>query len=115
MKVLPLGDEVADALRPSAVSALRAAVSQDLRIVLTFIKYAENMAHLTTSKGARLTRLTNTDVSDFYYGTTVTGVLMRPIDDRGSHLAIDGTRTSLSTVYSVAILAVGLSLKDAIE
>lgn len=114
MKVLPLGDQVADALRPSAVAALSAAVSQDLRIVLTFIKYAENMAHLTTSRGTRLTRLTNTDVSDFYYGTTAAGVLMRAIDDQGSPLVVDGAETSLSAVYAVAILAVGLSLKDAI-
>ena len=113
MKVLPLGDHVADALRPSAVATLGAASSHDLRIVLTFIKYAETMAHLMTSKGTKLTRLTNTDAPDYHYGTTATGVLLRPIDERGKHLAIDDTRTGLSTVYAVAILAVGLSLKEA--
>lgn len=115
MKVLTLGDHIADALKPSAVAALGAAVSHDLRIVLTFIKYAENMAHLMTPKGTKLTRLTNTDASDYHYGTTATGVLIRPIDEHGLHLAIDDTRTSLSTVYSVAILAVGPSLKEVIK
>ena len=115
MKVLPLGDHVANALKPSAVTALGAAISHDLRVVLTFIKYAENMAQLMTTKSTNLTVLANTDTADFHYGTPATGVLLRPIDEHGNHLATDGTRTSLSTVYSVAILAVGLSLKEALK
>jgi hypothetical protein len=114
MKVLPLGD-AADALKPSSVIALGAAGSYDLRIVLTIIKYAENMAHLMAPRSTTLTRLANADTSDFHYGTPATGVLLRPIDEHGQHLATDGTRTSLSTVYSVAILAVGLSLKEALK
>lgn len=113
MDVLPLGDGVADALEPSAVAAHGGVVSHDLRIILTFIKYAANMAHLTTTKGTKLTLLTRTDNPDFHYGTNATGVLLRPVNELGKHLNIDGTRTSLSTVYSVAILAVGLSLKEA--
>lgn len=115
MKVLALDDHVADALKPSAVASLGEEVSDDLRIVLTFIKYAENMAHLVTPKGTNLTRLTNNGASDYHYGTTATGVLLRPIDEHGKHLAIDDSKASLSTVHSVAILAVGLSLKEATE
>ncbi|HZW44386.1 MAG TPA: hypothetical protein VFF32_08360 [Dermatophilaceae bacterium] len=113
MNVLPLGDGVADALEPSAVAAHGGVVSRDLRILLTFVKFAGNMAHLTTSKGTKLTVLANADPADFHYGTPAAGVLLRPIDDLGKHLKTDGTRHSLSTVYSVAILAVGLSLKEA--
>ncbi|CAN5328047.1 hypothetical protein BH09ACT10_BH09ACT10_16810 [soil metagenome] len=113
MIVLPLGDGVADALEPSAVTARGGVISRDLRILLTFIKFAGNLAHLTTSKGAKLTLLTNAGAPDFHYGTTATGVLLRPIDELGKHLNTDGTPHSLSTVYSVAILAVGLSLKEA--
>lgn len=113
MNVLPLGDGVARAIEPSAVAAHGGVISHDLRILLTFIKFAGNMAHLTTSKGIKLTRLANTDPAEFHYGTPATGVLLRPIDELGNHLKTDGTRHSLSAVYSVAILAVGLSLKEA--
>lgn len=113
MNVLPLGDGVADAIKPSAVAAHGGVVSHDLRILLTIIKFAGNMAHLTTSKGTKLTLLANADPADFHYGTPATGVLLRPIDELGKHLKTNGTRHSLSTVYSVAILAVGLSLKEA--
>lgn len=113
INVLPLCDGVADALEPSAVAAHGGVVSHDLRIILTFIKYAANMAHLTTSKGTKLTLLTNADGPDFHYGTTATGVLLRPVNELGNNLNVDGTRTSLSAVYSVAILAVGLSMKEA--
>lgn len=112
LHVLPLGEGVADALHPSAVAARGRVVSHDLRIVLTFIKFAANMAHLTTSKGAKLTLLTNAEASDFHFGTTATGVLLRPVNELGNNLNIDGTRTSLRAVTSVAILAVGLSLKE---
>jgi hypothetical protein len=115
IKVLTLDDEVADALKPSAVAALDAAVSHDLRIVLTFIKYAQHMADLSRSKGTKLIRLSNTHASDYHYGTSATGVLIRPVDENGIHRAVTDTRTSLSTVYSVAILAVGLSLNEAIR
>lgn len=111
--VVPLGDHVADALMPSSVAALDVAASCDLRIVLTLIKFSESMAHLMTPKGTKLTRLPNGATADYHYGTTVTGVLLRPIDEHGNHLITDGTRISLRTVYSVAILAVGLSLKEA--
>lgn len=113
VKVLPLGDHIADAIKPSMIASLEARARSDLRIVLTVIKYAENMAQLMTFRGAGLTRLTNSETSDFHYGTTATGVLIRPIDDHGTQIAVDGTRTSLNTVFSVAILAVGLSLKEA--
>lgn len=115
MKVLPLDEHVVDALKPSAVTTLGTAVSHELRIVLTFIKYAESMAQLMTARSTSLTRLANEDTADFHYGTAVTGVLLRPIDDYGQHIATDGSLTSLGTVYSVAILAVGLSLKEALK
>ena len=113
MNVLPLGNGVADALVPSAVAAHGGAVSHDLRILLTYVKLAGNMAHLTKSKGTRLTLLANAGRADFHYGTPMTGLLLSPIDELGKPLITDGTRHSLSTVYSVAILAVGLSLKEA--
>lgn len=114
MNVLPLGEPVAEAIKPSTIAGLEAEVRDDLRIALTFIKYAESMAHLMTCRGTKLTRLTNSDTSDFHYGTTATGVLLRAIDDQGEQLAVDDTRVSLNTVFSVAILAVGLSLGEAI-
>jgi hypothetical protein len=113
MKVLPLGDHVTEAIKPSALARLETHVRDDLRIALTVIKHAENMAQLMTFRGTRLTRLTNSDASDFHYGTTSTGVVLRPIDDHGTQLAIDHSRSSLSAVFSVAILAVGPSLKEA--
>jgi hypothetical protein len=113
VNVLPLGNGVANALEPSAVAAHGGVVSHDLRILLTFIKFAGNMAHLTTSKGTKLTLLANAGPADFHYGTPATGVLLRPIDELGQHLNTDGTSHSLGTVYSVAILAVGLSLREA--
>lgn len=114
VRVLPASDQVATALHPSAVASLEAAISKDLRIILTFIQHAENMAQLLNPKGARLTRLFDVSAPDYHYGTDATGVLLRPIDDHGSILSTDGTRASLSAVYSVAILTVGLSLKEAL-
>jgi hypothetical protein len=113
LKVLPLGDHVVDALKPSALARLEAQVREDLRIALTLIKHSESMAHLMAFRGTTLTRLTNSDTSDFHYGTTGTGVVLRPIDDQGAQLAVDHSKASLSTVFSVAILAVDLSLKEA--
>lgn len=113
MKVLPLGDHVAEAIKPSALARLEARVSEDLRVALTVIKHAENLAQLMTFRGTTLTQITNSDASDFHYGTSAAGVVLRPIDDQGTHLAVDHSRASLSTVFSVAILAVGLSLKEA--
>ena len=114
MKVLPFSDQVAAALHPSAVASLEATISKDLRIVLTFIQHAEDMAQLLKPRGARLTRLTDVPAPDYHYGTGATGVLLRPIDDRGTRLSTDGSMTSLRAVYSVAILRVGLSLKEAL-
>jgi hypothetical protein len=111
MKVLTLGDHVADAIKPSTIASLEVKVRDDLRIALTLIKHAENLAQLMTFRGTGLTQLTSSDTSDFHYGTTATGVLLRPIDDHGTPLAVDGT--NLNAVFSVAILAVGLSLKEA--
>lgn len=113
MKVLPLGEHTAEAIKPSSLGRLEARVKDDLRITLTVIKHAETMAHLMTFRGTSLTRLTDSDKSDFHYGTNITGVVLRPIDDQGTQLAVDHTRASLSAVFSVAILAVGLSLKEA--
>ena len=113
LRVLSLGDDVVEAIKPSALARLEAQVSDDLRIILTVIKHAKTMAHLTTFRGTTLTRITNSDTSDFHYGTTATGVVLRPIDDQGTQLPVAHSRARLSTVYSVAILAVGLSLKEA--
>jgi hypothetical protein len=113
LKVLSLGDHVVEAIKPSALARLEAQVRDDLRIVLTVIKHAETMAHLTTFRGTALTRISKSDTSDFHYGTTATGVVLRPIDDQGSQIPVERSRACLSTVYSVAILAVGLSLKEA--
>ncbi|WP_133787333.1 hypothetical protein [Kribbella sp. VKM Ac-2571] len=79
------------------------------------IKYAETMVQLAAFRGISLTRLANSDVSDFHYGTDITGVVLRPIDDQGIQLAVDHNSANLSAVFSVAILAVGLSLKEAIR
>ncbi len=111
--MLPLGDHAAEAIRPSALARLEAQIRDDLRIALTLIKHSESMAHLMAFRGITLTRLTNSDMSDFHYGTAATGIVLRPIDDQGTQLAVDHSRASLSTVFSVAILAVGLSLKEA--
>jgi hypothetical protein len=113
VKVLPLGDGVAAALQPTSLARLGDRVRDDLRIALTIIKGAESMAQLMTFRGTHLTRLANSDTSDFHYGTTVTGLVLRPIDDHGTQIAVDHTRAGLSAVFSVAILAVGLSLKEA--
>lgn len=113
MNVLPLDGGVVQALEPSAVAARGGAVSNDLCTILTIIKFARTMAHLTAWKGTTLTHLTDRDPAEFHYGTQTTGVLMRPIDELGRDLCTDGTNDSLSGVYSVAILAVGLSLKEA--
>ncbi|WP_269304723.1 hypothetical protein [Aeromicrobium sp. HA] len=113
MNVLPLGNGVAEALEPSAVAAHGGVVSHDLRILLTYVKLAGNMAHLTKSKGTRLTQLANVGRTEFHFGTPATGLLLSPIDELGKPLHTDGTRHSLSTVFSVAILAVGLPLKEA--
>lgn len=113
MHVLPLGDDVADAIEPSAVAAHGGVVSRDLRILLTYIKFAGDMTHLTTSRGTTLTLIAKAEPADFHFGTPATGVLLRPINELGTHLETDGTRHSLVNVYSVAILSVGLSLKEA--
>lgn len=113
MKVLPFGDGVAEAIRPSSLTCLEGRVRDDLRVILTVIKYAETMAHLMSFRGTSLTRLTIPVPPDFHYGTDITGVVLRPVDDQGTQLAVDHTRASLGAVFSVAILAVGLSLKEA--
>lgn len=113
MKVLPLGGDVAEAIRPSSLVRLEARVKDDLRITLTVLKHAETMAHLMDFRGTSLTRLTSPGATDFHYGTAITGVVLRPVDDQGIQLAVDHTKSSLSAVFSVAILAVGLSLKEA--
>jgi len=113
VKVLPLGDGVAEAIRPSSLTCLEARVRDDLRITLTVIKYAETMAHLMAFRGTSLTRLTIPGASDFHYGTDITGVVLHPVEDQGTQLAVDHTKASLGAVFSVAILAVGLSLKEA--
>jgi hypothetical protein len=113
MKVLALGDHVVDAIKPSSLARLEAQVRNDLRIALTVIKHAETMAQLMAFRGTTLTRITNSGMSDFHFGTKASGLVLRPIDDQGTQLAVDHARASLSTVFSVAILAVDLSLKEA--
>ena len=113
MKVLPVGDHVVEAIKPSTLSRLEAHLRDDLRIALTVIQYAETMAQLMSFRGTTLTRIADSDTSDFHYGTAATGVVLRPIDGQGTQLAVDHSRASLSTVFSVAILAVGQSLKEA--
>ena len=113
MKVLLVGDHVVEAIKPSALARLEAHLRGDLRTALTVIKYAETMAQLMSFRGTTLTRIADSDTSDFHYGTAATGVVLRPIDGQGIQLAVDHSRASLSTVFSVAILAVGQSLKEA--
>lgn len=113
MKVLCLGDDVVEAIKPSVLARLGAQVRDDLRIALTVIKHAETMGQLMAFRGTTLTRIGDSNESDFHYGTTATGVVLRPIDDQGTQLVVDHSRASLSTVFSVAIVAVGLSLKEA--
>lgn len=113
VKVLPLGDRVAEAITPSALTCLDARIRDDLRMTLHLIKHAENLAQLATTRAVALTRLPSKEVSDFHYGTNATGVILRPIDDNGAQIAVGDTAPSLNAVLSVAILAVGLSLKEA--
>lgn len=113
MKVLPLGDHVAEAITPSALARLEDRIRDDLRMALHLIKHAENLAQLATTRAVALTRLPSKEASDFHYGTNATGVILRPIDDNGAKIAVGDTAPSLNAVLSVAILAVGLSLKEA--
>lgn len=113
MRVLPLGDHVAEAIKPSSLGRLEARVKNDLRIALTHIKYAETLSQLMSFRGTTLTRLAGLETSDFHYGTDITGVVLRPIDNHGTQLAVDHTSTSLSAVFSVALVAVGPSLEEA--
>lgn len=115
MKVLPLGDRVTEAIRPSALACHEARIRDDLRMALHLIKHAEDLAQLATTRTVALTRLPSKEASDFHYGTNATGVILRPIDDNGAPIALGDTAPSLSAVLSVAILAVGLSLKEAIN
>jgi len=111
--VLPLGDGVAAAIQPTSLARLGARVRDDLRIILTVVKNAETMAQLMTFRGTQLTRLTDSETSDFHYGTAITGLVIQPVDDHGTQIAVDHTKAGLSAVFSVAILAVELSLKEA--
>ena len=113
MKVLAVGDHVAEAITPSALACLGGRLRADLRMALYLIQHAETMAQLATTKAAGLTRLPNKEAPDFHYGTNATGVVLRPIDDNGAQIAVDHTVASLNAVFSVAILAVGMSLKEA--
>jgi hypothetical protein len=113
VRVLHLDEQVAEAITPVAVARLEACVSDDLRLVLTLIGQADTMAQLRPFRSVGLTRLTHPGPCDFHYGTNVTGVLLRPIDDNGTQIAVDHTAASLSEISSVAIVAVGLSLKEA--
>jgi hypothetical protein len=113
VRVLPLGDHVVDAIRPSSLARLQSRVRDDLRITLTVIKYAETMSQLALFRGTTLTRLADVETSDFHYGTGITGVVLRPIDNNGTQLAVDHASTSLSAVDSVAIVAVGPNLEEA--
>jgi len=113
VKVLPLGDDVVEAIRPTALTRLEGQVRDDLRLALHLIQHAETLAQLATTRAAILTRLPSKEAPDFHYGTTATGVVLRPIDDNGTQIAVDHTAHSLRVVLSVAILAVGLSLKEA--
>jgi hypothetical protein len=113
VRVLPLGDGVGEAILPTSLERLRARVRDDLRIVLTVVKNAETMAQLMAFRGIQLTRLTDSETSDFHYGTAATGLVLQPVDEEGIQMAVDRTMAGLSAVCSVAILAVGLSLKEA--
>lgn len=115
MKVLPLGDGVADAMAPSALACLENRTREDLRMALHLIKHAENLGQLATTRAVALTRLPNKEASDFHYGTSVTGVTLRAIDDNGARIAVGDNAPSLNAVLSVAVLAVGLSLKEATQ
>ena len=115
MKVLPLGDGVAMAITPSALACLDDRIRDDLRMALHLIKHAENLGQLATTRAVALKRLPTNEASDFHYGTTATGVTLRAIDDDGARITVDDTATSLKAVLSVAVLAVGLSLKEASE
>lgn len=84
-------------------------------MALYLIKHAETLAQLATTRAAALTRLPNKEASDFHYGTTATGLVLRAIDDNAARIAADHTAPGLKAVFSVAILAVGLSLKEAIR
>jgi hypothetical protein len=113
VKVLPLGDSVAEAITPSALAGLEDRIRDDLRMALHLIKHAENLGQLATTRAVALTRLPTKEASDFHYGTNATGVTLRAIDDNGAKIAVGDTAPSLNAVLSVAILAVGLSLKEA--
>lgn len=113
MKVLPLGDGVAEAITPSALHRLEERVRSDLRLALHLIKHAESFAQLATTRAVALTRLSNKEASDFHYGTAENGLVLRPIDDNGLQITADATTTRPTTVLCVAILAVGLSLTEA--
>ena len=112
MLVLPLGDAVAEAITPTSLARLNDRNRDDLRIALTIIKLADTMAELMRFRGTHLTRITNANPHHFHYGTAVTGVVLRPIDDHGAVIALDDT-IGLDTVSAVAILAVDMSLKEA--
>jgi len=113
VKVLPLGEGVATAIMPSALACLEDRIRDDLRMALHLIKHAENLGQLATTRAVALTRLPTNEASDFHYGTTAIGVTLRAIDDNGANIAVDDTAPSLNAVLSVAVLAVGLSLKEA--
>ncbi|MDO7868522.1 hypothetical protein [Nocardioides jiangxiensis] len=115
VKVLPVGEAVADAIHPSALARLEGRVRDDLRMALHLLKHAETLAQLATTRAAALTRLTPKQVSDFHYGTPASGLILRPIDDRGRPIPVDQNPTGLSRVLAVAICAVGMSLKEAID
>lgn len=113
MKIVAHGDHVAEAITPSALACLKAHIRDDLRMALHLIKHAETLAQLATTRAVGLTRLPRAEQSDFHYGTHATGVILRPVDDNGTEFAVDSTIASLTAVSAVAILAVGLSLKEA--
>jgi hypothetical protein len=115
LKVLPVGDGVAAAITPSALACLEERIRDDLRMALHLLKHAENLGQLATTRAVALTRLPTSEASDFHYGTSATGVTLRAIDDNGAKFAVGDTALSLNAVLSVAVLAVGLSLKEATQ